>query len=406
MIDILTNAFLNNPVPLQFSGNYCSHGCSYCFANVNNPQRKLDVKGVASQLRNYKNNSDIASYYMQRQYPVLISNNIDPFSKSNQPFTTELIYQLQDIGIPVVLATRGGIGWEQLVKDLNKSVFYISIPYDTDGLRAMYEPQAPTIEHRWQLASEAKASGHDVIISINPLNKRFAENHLSIAERASELGVKTLLINKLHLTAIQQANLTQTQKDTIGADLLSEAKGKGFTDDFIDCAIDLHIFCIENNMQLIGFDSGLQNEYFCEWKACYKNLLPTQFDFFNWCADNKTEGDLIYFEEFYEFFKSLLPDVETNISKYIFNKAVIDNKSSYQKQTLRNLLHYYWQVKNIELGFAKYYPVFSWAMLDYGNKLDFYYDEEHNKVLVYTPENFTTKDFTLLKLQDYETSAN
>ena len=125
MIDILTNGLLNSPVPIQFTGNYCSHNCSYCFANINNPKRKLDIKAVTSQLKNYQNRNDLPSYFLREKYPLLISNNIDPFSKSNQPFVSDLIYQLQDIGVPVALATRGGIGWQEIANNITPSVWYV-----------------------------------------------------------------------------------------------------------------------------------------------------------------------------------------------------------------------------------------------------------------------------------------
>lgn len=397
MIDILTNAFLNNPVPIQFTGNYCSHNCTYCFANVNNPKRKLDVAKVVSQLRNYKNRDDLVSHYMRDKYPILISNNIDPFSKSNQPFVNDLILQLKDLGIPVVLATRGGIGWREILPQITKSVIYVSIPYDSEDIKNQYEPQAPSLEERWELVRVAKEYNHEVVIAINPLETKFANNHLSIAEKAKDLGVYSLLINKIHLSPKQQANLTAYQRGQIGDELLTQCKKRYFGDEWLMLAVELLNYTYNNDMQLMGMDSGLEDNYFWEWEQCYENILPTKHDFFNWCAINKKENDLIYFEEFYNFFEPHLPQIETNISKFIFQKTILENKASYKKQKLSNLLYYYWQVKGVELGLAKHYPVFSWAMKNYSNKQDFIYDNDGNKVLVYTPENFNTKDYLIIE---------
>ena len=148
MIDLLTNALLLSPIPIQYTGNYCSHKCVYCFANINNPKRKTDIAKLNSLLKNYKNRSDLTSYFMREKYPIIISNNIDPFSKSNQPFVNDLIYTLKDLGIPVVLATRGGVGTE-ILKDLQPAVIYISIPYDSEEKRQKYEPHAPSLEQRY-----------------------------------------------------------------------------------------------------------------------------------------------------------------------------------------------------------------------------------------------------------------
>jgi DNA repair photolyase len=397
LIDVLTNSFLENPVPIQFTGNYCSHNCSYCFANINNPKRKLDIKVVLSQLKNYKKRNDLVSYYMREKYPILISNNIDPFSKSNQPFVNDLILQLKDLEIPVVLATRGGIGWQEIIKELPPTVFYVSIPYDSEDKKNKYEPQSPSINERWQLVKMAKEYKHQVVVAINPLNHNFATNHLSIAEKAKQLNVKSLLINKIHLSPRQQSNLTEYQKELIGEDILVQSRKSNFEDKWLDIAIELNNYTINNDMQLMGFEDGSKNKIFIEWQKCYQNILPTKYDFFNFISETKKDNDLIYFDDFYNYFEPKLPNIETNISKFIFNKTVLENKASYKKQNLKNLLSYYWQTKGVELGLAKNYPIFSWAMKNYNTKQDFIYDNEHNKVLVYHPNNYNTKDYLIIE---------
>lgn len=394
MIDLLTNALLLSPVPIQYTGNYCSHKCTYCFANINNPKRKTDIAKLSSLLKGYKNRSDLTSYFLKNKYPVLISNNIDPFSKSNQPFVNELIYTLKDLGIPVSLATRGGVGIE-ILKDLTPSVLYVSIPYDSDDKRLKYEPSAPTLEQRYELIDFAIKSGHKVIASINPFNPKFAENPISIAEKVKELGVKSILINKLHLTSPQQANMTKCERDIMGEDLLSESKSKTFTDEWLTNAVELYDYTTYNNMSLIGFDSGLSQNHYSEFKECYKKLLPTIYDWFNWCAENKKENDIIYFDEFYNFFAQRLPNTEVYLSKYIVNKVNLKDNTFYSKMDLRNILHLYWENSKF-IGLAKHFPVFSFIKKQYTNKLDYIYDNEHNKVMIYTPTDFNTKEYKIV----------
>ena len=391
MIDILTNALLLSPVPLQFTGNYCSHKCTYCFANINNPKRKTDIAKLNSLLKGYKNRSDITSYFLKNKYPLLISNNIDPFSKSNQPFVNELIYTLKDLEIPIVLATRGGVG-TGILKDLLPSVLYVSIPYDSEEKRQKYEPNAPSLEQRYELIDFAIKNGHKVITSINPFNPKFAENPISIAEKVKDLGVKSILINKLHLTASQQANMTENERHIMGEDLLKECKIKGFSTEWLNNAINLYEYTTENKMNLIGFDSGLNQNNYIEFKECYSKLLPTIYDWFNWCAENKKENDYIYFEDFYNFFAPLLPNTNADLSKYIVNKVNLKDNTFYSKMDLRNILHLYWE-NNKFIGLAKNFPIFSYVKKQYTNKLDYLYDSEHNKIMIYTPENFNTSEF-------------
>ncbi len=396
MINILTNAFLKNPVALQFTGNYCSHNCSYCFANINSPTRKLDINNLASILRNFKTRDDLVSHYMREKYPIIISNNIDPFSKSNQPIVNDLVLQLQDCGIPVAFATRGGIGWQELIKEITPSVYFVSIPYNTEDTKNKYEPYAPTLEHRYELIEQCILAGHKVILNINPFNPKFAPYPIEIAERAMKLGVKSILINKIHLTPKQQANMNTWQRESIGAELLSEAMTKDYTDQWIDNAIRLQQWCKENDMNLIGLDTGGPNKAYIEFAQCYPKILPIVDGFFNWVDTNKKNGDYIYFEDFYNYFAPKLPTIETNISVFVFQKTVLDDKSSYKKTLLSNLLHYYWQVKGVELGLAKNYPAFSWIKEQTKTKLDFMTDNEGNKVLLYHPEKLNVKDYTII----------
>jgi DNA repair photolyase len=395
MIDILTNALLLSPIPLQYTGNYCSHKCVYCFANINNPKRKTDITKLNALFKNYHKRSDIASFFLRQKYPVLISNNIDPFSKSNQPFVNNLINTLQDIDVPVVLATRGGVGIE-IMESMRPTVLYVSIPYDNDETRQKYEPSAPSIESRYQLIEYATKHGHKVIVSINPLNTTFAKKPVEIAKKAVKAGATSILINKLHLTPAQHANMTENEKNAMGQNLLDEARNKDFQDAWIQAAIKLNDYTSQNNINLIGFDNGGPQNNYQEFKDCYSNILPTIYDWFNWCAQNKKENDLIFFDEFYTFFADKLPNMEADLSKYIVNRYNIKDNTFYKKMDIRNILHILWEHPKANIGIAKHFPVFSYVKKQYSNKLDYWFDNEHNKVMIYTPSCYNCNESVVL----------
>ena len=396
MFDILTNAFLNNPIPVNLNLNYCSHGCVYCFANLNSPKRSAKIADIVSQFRNLKNRTDLVSLYMKEKYPVIVSNNIDPFSKSNIDVWQKIYPHLIENEIPIMVVTRGGVGWEQCADDLPKSVFYVSVPYLDDAKRQKYEPNAPTLESRFAMVKQLLTK-HNVIVGINPIHKDFCTDYRQIMRNYYDIGVRNFWLNTLHLTPKQQTNLTENQKEIIGKDLLSELNKKMYSDSTLNILEGLQQEAKElDGVILHGLDYGTKNNI-NDIYSCYDKLLPTKHDFFNWCANNKKNGDLITFQMFFDFFADKLPNIETNISKFIFNKVVLDTKNSYIKQPLKNLLHYYWQTKGVELGLAKNYPVFSWAMKNYTSKQDFIFDTDGNKVLVYHPEIFNVKDFTIIK---------
>jgi hypothetical protein len=197
----------------------------------------------------------------------------------------------------------------------------------------------------------------------------------------------------LHLSPKQQSNLTERERETIGEELLSEVRKRSFTPIWLDAAMTLFNWAIENEVKLIGMDTGLFSNNFSEFKDCYPKTLPTIFNFFDWCYLEKEEGDLITFDDFFEFFAPLLPDIDGNISKYIFNKAVIDDKSFYKRMTIKNLLHLYWQHPKVELGLAKHYPAFSWIKTQTETRFDFVHDENSNKVLYYHKDQLFTKEY-------------
>lgn len=401
MIDILTNSFLQNPVPLQLTLNYCSHGCSFCFANLNNPKRKADLKGILSQLKNHRTRNDIVSYYLREKYPILISNNIDPFSKNNYKLTEQIIDVLLDMDIPVQLNTRGGYGWENVIYRIKPSLFYVSVPYHDDKIRERLEPNAPTLAHRLDFVKEVIKAGHKIIVGINPFNHTFCDDHTLILDQYAEIGVKYFWVNKLHLTYKQQANLTEIEKAAIGPEVLKQAAKGDYEDRWLKDYIRLSEYAVQKGCNIVGTPSGHYEPYVDDVYSVYPKLLPTQNDFFKWCEQNKEDGDIIEFADFFDFFVDKIPDIECNISKYVYQKAVLPDKSIYKKTKLSNLLHIYWDTK-AGLKLPLYYPVFSWIKVQMDRKMDWLKDDQGDRVILYHPNHYNTEEFLILENKEVE----
>ena len=394
MIGILSNSFLKNPIPIQLTLNYCSHECSYCFANLNNPKRRANIKATITQLKNFEKKKDIQSFYLREKYPVLISNNYDPFSKNNYKQTLEVIKILKGLGIPVQLNTRGGYGTEEVIEVIDKSLFIISVPYSDEQIRQKIEPNSTSLNHRYELAKELIKKGHKVIIGINPFNSAFCKDHTEIMAQYKEIGIKYFWVNKLHLTNKQQKNLRDYEKEALTESLLKEAAKNIYTENWISQYKKCKSFAEQNGLEIVGTPSGFSETYFDECYSVYKKVMPVQNDFFKWLEKNKEHGEFIYFDEFYNFFNPLIPKIETDISKYIFQKANIKDKSFFQKTNFANILNIYWD-SAAGLKLAEQYPIFSWAKKQYANKLDYMRDSENNRILIYHPMQYNTKDFML-----------
>ena len=118
---------LISPLPIELSGNFCSHMCGYCFANLNQPNRKYDVLKTMRFLKEFKTRRSLTAKLLKNGYPVLYSNKIDPFSASNFMHSLPLIELMVQMNIKISIQTRGGHGIDEVLKILPKSVFYISI---------------------------------------------------------------------------------------------------------------------------------------------------------------------------------------------------------------------------------------------------------------------------------------
>lgn len=388
MIDLLTNGFLSSPIATNINLNYCSHGCSYCFANINYPKRKANLTEILRLLKGIERNKckDLVSYYLANKYPLMVSNNIDPFSKSNYSLFNQIGTFLLELGVPMFIATRGGEGWQEWSEKLPKSIWYISVPYHDDAIRQRLEPNAPSLEYRFNMVKEL-IKKHKIIIGINPMNENYVKDPLLIIKQYEAIGVKNFVINPIHLSPKQQTNLTETQKDVIGRDILANCKNNKFTKEYLEIFIRCYKYIKLKGLILNFNETGEANNSMDIYNECYPTRLPTHQDFFNYLAKDSTPRQ-VTFKEYYDFFAPKLPDIVSNTSQFIFNKANIKDKSSYIATKITNVLHYYWEV--LPEPIPSYTSTLSWIKKDFGTKVDFLRDKENNKIMWYdnTKENW------------------
>lgn len=124
------------PIPLELSHNYCSNKCAYCFANLNNPNRKADVTKVANQLKKFNQSDNLTSIFLKNKAAICISNKTDPFAASNYRIAIPEIKTMIAMDIPIAYHTRGGKYFDEFYKnnEIPKSLFYISICQTDDSI--------------------------------------------------------------------------------------------------------------------------------------------------------------------------------------------------------------------------------------------------------------------------------
>jgi len=206
-----TGEYLTNPAAVHLGLNWCTHNCWYCFANLNQPDRRADYDEVNRTLKNVLARNDSIKHLPTRLilsgHPILTANDSDPFAKSNDAQFATIFDAFTDAEVRFVFQTRGG---DRAVRTLQRSkptTVYISFTSDRPEVIAKGEPGAPSFEHRKELAIAAKAEGHHVIVGMNPFYPPWWSDADGFAQWMADNGIRHVWFGELHLVYQQVANI-------------------------------------------------------------------------------------------------------------------------------------------------------------------------------------------------------
>ena len=229
MIEPFAGNLLNSPIPLELALNYCSHKCGYCFANLNQPDRQADVDAIMKSIRKmYSGESEaITSAFLREKRPVCLSNRVDPFATSNYAIATPIVELLTQLGVPVQLQTKGGIGKAKdalfsVAEMIKHSVWYVTISQTDDAIRKAIEPGATSIKDRFDMIQKLKAMGHKVVVGVNPLVKEWCD-YKEMGKMLTDAGVSHVYLQRLHLNNDQIKELSEREKNAMGLEVIKQA---------------------------------------------------------------------------------------------------------------------------------------------------------------------------------------
>lgn len=316
-LQIYYGEFMVSPIPLELSFGYCSHKCAYCFANLNKPERWADVKATMRLLAAYQERQSLEAYLLRSGYPVVISNRVDPFAASNYKQALPVMRALTEMGIPVMVQTKGGFGVNEAINWLPPSVWYISVSMLDDDLRRRIEPGAPTIQSRLDLISMLAERGHAVVCGINPCVPAWLPQPQLLIDELSRRGVRGVWIEHLHLNAKQEQALSSRERDALTADLITSAKRK--SPDVETISFIRHVMNIVQaaGMQVFSIGQPVRSDFFQSYREIYPRTFPVMQDFVNWCHDRNDTDSLITFEQFQEQFPQALPAGQFRLGHYL-----------------------------------------------------------------------------------------
>lgn len=358
MITPYYGEFMTSPYPLEMSLNWCTHGCKFCFANLNTPDRTANVKAITNLIRDHQTRETLVAQLMQHRYPILISNKVDPFAASNYKISIPIMRTLSEMGFPIAIQTRGGRGVDEVLGWLPKSHWYISIGHLNEEVRKRVEPGAPTIADRLSLIDQLVDLGHVVTVGANPLVPEWCPRPSELFLEVKRRGAVGVWIEMLHLNNNQTRAMSDRDKQAIGTDVIAKAMIKNTPADWHNYFVDstdeakscgLEVYCINNPNP-----SG----YWTEPMSIYPVRFPVMQEFVNWCHAKLNRGDLVWFEHMWRHIGDGLPEFRKSISDYIgATTPQIKNSITIPKDAgFKTLLSILWSQSK-----AKQYPAKLWC---------------------------------------------
>ena len=362
--------FLFSPMPIEVSFNYCSHSCQYCFANLNSPDRRADLKASINLLSSYRGRETYLARLLQEGYPVLASNRVDPFAASNWRQVLPVLEIMHGAGIPVSFQTKGGRGIEEVLNYTPPSVWYLSIAMWDDDRRKAIEPGAPTIESRLALISTLRDKGHEVIIGVNPYEPEwFAPGEEDrLLQEFADRGVWGIWCELLHLNKNQLARIPEKGQTAIGDTVIFDALRKKHVPDKVGALEDFRTMAMDKGLEVHTIGQGHYSRFWEPFERCYDKLFPTNQGFINYCYELDIDDyTLISFRDYADYMIPRLPGGLNRIGDYV-RVAVKDMRTtralmSSRYQTFEAILQMGWIEPNCRYNPSQWW-CFSYAMYD------------------------------------------
>jgi len=390
--------FLVSPIPIELSFNYCSHSCQYCFANLNRPDRRADIKATTNLLSQYQERETYTARLMQENYPALVSNRVDPFAGSNYRQTLPVFDMMDAINMPMTFQTKGGRGIDEVLEYCKPSVWYISIAVLDDKKRAEIEPGAPTIQSRLDLITKLKDKGHEVVIGVNPhVADWLPESDAEILlQEFKDRGVWGVWCQLLHLNHKQVKGISEKGKAAIGEKVLKDCTKRVIPPDKLG---ELEYFRDQitgYGMEVYTVTQGNQSYFFEPFTRLYDKLFPTMQDFINYCYEMELpDYSLISFADFCAFMLPYLPGGLNRIGDYL--KLGLKSQVAYREacdsrfQTFESLLKIGWCEASCRFNPTQW-QCFSYAQYDNQLVVD---DAEGLPMIIFRRDRFEELYFDL-----------
>lgn len=307
MFRVYAGEFLINAAAVELDGEYCSHSCFYCYANIGKPNRTADIKGITRQLANLHDDQSTEAVLIKQGYPVIISNHVDPLSRSNS-FMQPVIHSMYEAGHSVILQTKLADDISAVVSDDEKILWCVTIETDRDDFAKKVAPGAPDITTRLKHIEKLTATGHKVVVLMCPYVSAWFEDIAGLVAHLKGIGVSGIWAEPLHLS--RKAYSTEVKKkEILTPDQLQDAYKSIWYPEWLIKS------CKEEKLPFFSSCAGAFGNIYAGIEKLYPNRMPSVQEFFG--KSKFKEFDVIEFADFMKYAAPLLPKGVFNIREYL-----------------------------------------------------------------------------------------
>lgn len=270
--------FLISPAGLEWSGNWCGHACTYCFANLMKPGRRADARSVVGLLSEFRQRRSREARLLQAGVPMLVSNHVDPFAGTNAA-QFEPIWELcVELGVPLTWQTRGAHKpqrriLDRVIRETPRAVWYVSIPMLDDDVRRRVEPHAPSIGSRLEMVQQLIETGHAVTVGVNPLTTEWLPKFEPLLDRLKALGVWGVWIQVPYFSKSFKGNLQPKARERLGEEFIRRCGEKGSRDDRANAAAAM-AYAKGIGLEVFSTEYEEPTRFFDPWHEVYDRVMP------------------------------------------------------------------------------------------------------------------------------------
>jgi DNA repair photolyase len=391
-LSVYWGGFLSLPLPLELSLNWCSHACSYCYANLNSTQRRADLMQIQTQLSKYQTATNMEAQLLRLGYPINISGHTDAFATSNEDYAIPLLNTMMELDIYFTLCTKGGKRFKETVKKLRPSWIYFTVETYDDEVAKRISPNAPLPSERFEMIDYAQKCGHTVVVGINPAVPEWLhDDPTPLLNKLVELQVSGVLAQPLHFNNKQVSNMSEHDRAAIGDDVILRGKRRNRDKPMRDLIADIKAMANDLGLPTYQGGQGIPTDFFKNLPNLYPAVYPTTQDFVNHCYTKYKDGDFIYWEEYRDFFVPKLPKGMFPLRNHLAATQNMYwsgqwNDTIPKQMTYETLLNLAWKIHDIASSLVNT-KCFNWAATEESEgKWIKFVDDNRMPIVVFTTD--------------------